>query len=88
MRTMRTTLTLDDDLAALLHRRARETGATFRDVVNQAIRAGLLPIATEPRYQPRVHSLGIRPDVDITKALQLVGQLEDDEIIRKMELGK
>ena len=88
MRMMRTTLTLDDDLAALLHRRARETGATFRDVVNQAIRAGLLPTATEPRYQPRVHSLGIRPDVDITKALQLVGQLEDDEIVRKMELGK
>jgi hypothetical protein len=35
-----------------------------------------------------VHDLGIRPGVDLTKALQLVGQLEDEEVVRKLEIGK
>jgi len=88
MRVMRTTLTIDDDLAALLHDRARRTGRTFRDVVNEAIRNGLLRSEDESPCVPPVHELGIRPGVDLTKALQLVGQLEDEEIVRKMEIGK
>lgn len=88
MRHMRTTLTIDDDLAALLHEQARRTGRTFRDVVNEAIRDGLLRGASESSCVPPVHELGIRPGVDLTKALQLVGQLEDEEVVRKMEIGK
>jgi hypothetical protein len=88
MRRMRTTLTIDDDLAALLHEQARRTGRTFRDVVNEAIRDGLLRGTSESSCVPPVHELGIRPGVDLTKALQLVGQLEDEEVVRKMEIGK
>lgn len=88
MRAMRTTLTIDDDLAALLHDQARRTGRTFRDVVNEALREGLLRGETETPCIPPVHDLGIRPGVDLTKALQLVGQLEDEEVVRKMEIGK
>jgi len=88
MRRMRTTLTIDDDLAALLHDHARRTGRTFRDVVNEAIRDGLLRGESESSCVPPVHELGIRPGVDLTKALQLVGQLEDEEVVRKMEIGK
>ena len=39
---MRTTLTLDDDLAMMLKQKAEETGRPFRDVVNDAIRRGLI----------------------------------------------
>ncbi|MFM9123874.1 MAG: type II toxin-antitoxin system VapB family antitoxin [Actinomycetota bacterium] len=85
---MRTTLTIDDDLAAQLHAEARATGRTFRAVVNQALRDGLLREADQERYEPPVHELGIRPGVDLTKALQLVGQMEDEEVVRKMETGK
>ena len=88
MRNVRTTLTIDDDLAALLHEQARRSGRTFRDVVNEAIRDGLLRSELESPCAPPVHDLGIRPGVDLTKALQLVGQLEDEEIVRKMEIGK
>jgi hypothetical protein len=88
MHDVRTTLTIDDDLAALLHEQARRTGRTFRDVVNEAIRDGLLRSELESPCIPPVHDLGIRPGVDLTKALQLVGQLEDEEIVRKMEIGK
>src|SRR6516164_6966360 len=35
MSSMRTTLAIDDDLAGLLKRRARELGVPFKDVVNQ-----------------------------------------------------
>jgi hypothetical protein len=41
MQDMRTTLTIDDDLAGLLKRRARELGVSFKDMVNRTIRAGL-----------------------------------------------
>ena len=85
---MRTTLTIDDDLAALLHYQARRSGRTFRDVVNEAIRDGLLRGETELPCVPPVHDLGIRPGVDLTKALQLVGQLEDEAVVQKMEIGK
>ncbi len=38
---MRTTLTLDDDVAALLNKEARKSGEPFKQVVNRAIRLGL-----------------------------------------------
>jgi hypothetical protein len=38
---LRTTLTLDDNLARLLTRRARELGISFKEAVNRTIRAGL-----------------------------------------------
>ena len=41
MSDMRTTLTLDDDLAGLLKQRAEALGVSFKEAVNRAIRAGL-----------------------------------------------
>ena len=38
---MRTTLTLDDDVAAKLVADARRTGQSFKDVVNRCLRIGL-----------------------------------------------
>jgi|GEM_PF-2194177 hypothetical protein len=42
---MRTTLTLDDDLAVMLKREAEATRRPFRDVVNDAIRRGMVESA-------------------------------------------
>lgn len=39
---MRTTLTLDDDVAARLRAEARRTGRPFKQVVNECLRRGLL----------------------------------------------
>jgi hypothetical protein len=38
---MRTTLTLDDDVAARLQAESRKTGRPFKTVVNEYLRAGL-----------------------------------------------
>jgi hypothetical protein len=59
---MRTTLTLDDDVARLIERIRRRRGATLRDVVNDALREGLprLEAPARPRklHETRSVSLG------------------------------
>jgi predicted transcriptional regulator len=88
---MRTTLTLDDDVAAQLRRLARETGRPFKQVVNDALRAGLLPqrpsAATED-LSFATYPLGLRVEIDIDRARHLAAELEDDETVRKWELRK
>ena len=61
MWSMRTTLTLDDDLAGLLKQRAQELGVPFKEAVNRIVRAGLgdAALASGPlRRRPRRISLG------------------------------
>jgi hypothetical protein len=48
---MRTTLTLDDDVAALLMRIQEQRKATLKEVVNAALRDGLVAMTKPP--QPR-----------------------------------
>lgn len=57
---MRTTLSLDDDVAALLQRALKRRGATLKGVVNEALRRGLAPTAPAPRtpYRIRPADLG------------------------------
>jgi hypothetical protein len=45
---MRTTLTLDDDVAVLLERIRQAKGLTVKDAVNQALRRGLHEMASQP----------------------------------------
>ncbi len=81
MRPMRTTLTLDDDLAGLLKRHARELGVPFKEAVNRTLRAGLGAAAAAPRgTAPKTipHSFGFRPGVDLDKLGQLADELEAD----------
>jgi hypothetical protein len=74
---MRTTLTLDDDLAGLLKQRAQELGVPFKEAVNRTIRAGLGEAAAPQRAAPTTipHSFGFRPGVDIDKLGQLADEL-------------
>lgn len=77
---MRTTLTLDDDLAEALNRAARLTGRSFKAVVNDTLRrglaqsgsgtAGLEPFVVEPQ------SCGWMPGIDPLRLNQLVDALE------------
>jgi hypothetical protein len=52
--SMRTTLTIDDDLAGLLKRHARDLGLPFKDVVNRTLRAGLGEQAKSRRCSARL----------------------------------
>jgi len=74
---MRTTITLEPDVEALLKRSMRERGITFKDAVNEAVRAGLVrPSEEVAPFKQRTMHLG-RPLVDLTKALALADELDD-----------
>lgn len=86
---MRTTLTLDDDLATALKRRAHERDVPFKQVVNETLRAGLASgVARGKPYRMQSRDLGVRAGVDLTKSLRLAAELEDAEIARKLEQGR
>ncbi len=92
MPRMRTTLTIDDDLILGLKERAYRSGKSFKDVVNEALRAGLTDQKALPKARPyrlRPSSLGgVMPGIDLDKALKSADALEDEEIARKLELRK
>ena len=77
---VRTTLTLDDDVAAKLRSEARESGRSFRDVVNEAIRRGFMTRrqaeAAEP-FRVKARDLGeLRPGLSLDNVAELLDRLE------------
>ena len=56
---MRTTLTLDDDVAALLRRAVKNGGGSLKDVVNDALRRGLQIPKAVPARRYRITPLAI-----------------------------
>lgn len=83
-------MTLDDDVAAHLQRLARETGRPFKQIINEALRAGLTPqqaTLNEDLLLP-AFDLGLRPGIDLTKARHLAADTEDGETVRKLKLRK
>lgn len=86
MHGMRTTITLDAEAQALVERAMRERQLSFKEVVNEAIVRNLRPAAQEQVVLP-VTNMGPAL-VNLDKATQLAGELEDEEIIRKMSMGK
>jgi hypothetical protein len=86
---VRTTVTLDEDVAAQLQRVSRERGVSFKSALNNAVRAGLAAAAPPTRkFRVRPRPLGIRPDINVDKALGLADEMEDAEILRKLDLRK
>ena len=83
-------MTLDDDVAARLKRVARERGISFKEALNRAIRAGLggEQAAVPSAFATSSRPLGLRPGIDVTKAVALAGAMEDEELIRRLELRK
>lgn len=79
---MRTTLTLEPDLAKKLKDLAHRRGQSFKQALNDVIRRGLAteaPRAKRERYVVEPHRGGFRPGVDADKLNQLVDQLEVED---------
>ena len=77
---MRTTLTLEPDVAAQLKRAMRTRGASLKDTVNAALRVGLTALATPPAtpqaFAVRTFNLGP----------SLVGSLDNiEEVLSRVE---
>ena len=76
---MRTTLTVDDDVAARLKRLSR--GGRFKDVVNQVLRRGLERMeAREPPSEYRVRAVKGRPKrLDLDNVAEVLAEIEGDD---------
>lgn len=83
---MRTTVTLDPDTAAIVQERMRTRGMSFKQALNDAIRAGVTA-PDGPPFRTATAELGT-PTVALDRALQLAAQLEDEELVRRMRQGK
>lgn len=74
----RTTLTLDDDVAARVDREARRTGRSFKETVNDAIRQGLDDRRRGKRPSVRLGTfpMQVRPGLDLDDVEALLDQIE------------
>ena len=79
---MRTTLTLDDDVLDRARSLATELGTPFRQVVNEAMRAGLAdlerPAKSRP-YRTRPHDMGLRSGLRLDSVQDLLAQVDGDD---------
>jgi len=76
---MRTTLTLDPDVAARLKRLSQ--GGRFKDVVNEALRRGLERLESrEPRRQYRIKAVKGKPRrTDLDNIGEVLAEIEGDD---------
>ena len=75
-----------------LRKIASQNGAPIPELVNRELRAGLRQLQepcsdTEP-HRCRTNSMGLPAEVKLKKALDVLDQLEEEEITRKMALRK
>jgi hypothetical protein len=69
---MRTTLTLDDDVAKMLEKEVRRTGDSFKQVVNETLRLGLTAGKGPPRkpFMVKPWNLGLPPFDKVEELLE------------------
>ena len=85
---MRTTLTIDDDIAVRIEERRRRDGQSLKQVINLLLREGLRSgqrLAT--RYRVTPHKLGMRAAYDPTRLNQLADAVATDAWRERQENG-
>ena len=56
---MRTTLTLDDDVAAVLERLRKSRDVSLKELVNEALRRGLKDMSSRPKRRERLRTRSV-----------------------------
>jgi hypothetical protein len=77
---MRTTLTLDDDVAAKLQAEARRASEPFKQVVNRLLRVGLQSQArlkALPPFTLKPRNMGLRPGVNLDDVWGLIELMDE-----------
>lgn len=75
---MRTTLTLDDDVASRLSKESRRSGKSFKNVVNHFLRLGLNATNRPPRkpFTVTPRKMGLPPGLSYDNVAELIEILE------------
>ena len=87
---MRTTVTLDPDVERLLRQTMRQRDVSFKEALNEAIRAGLVRgnQSRSRKFVQQSFALGAEQTFRWDKALASAEAMEDEELSRKMLLRK
>lgn len=85
---MRTTVTLDPDVEALLRKVMKQRGGSFKEVLNAAVRAGLSNPALKQPFVQKTYPMGAEQNFRWDKALAAADSLEDEELTRKLSVRK
>ena len=86
---MRTTLTIDNDIADYLREQSRLHEKSFKQVVNETLRRGMEPAGTTKRRKPfkvKPFPGGFGPGVDPNNPKDFLNQLDDEhyfEVLRQ-----
>jgi hypothetical protein len=82
---MRTTLTLDSDVALRLTEKIKVTRKPMKEIINEALRIGLNAPQSTPskRFVVKPHALGLRPGIDPDKLNQLMDEMEVQDFLTK-----
>lgn len=86
---MRTTLTLDPDVAARLNAEVARSDLALKSVVNEALRRGFrMPSKSARRsaYSVKPLKLSFRPGIDTDKLNELADELENNVLMRKLRV--
>jgi hypothetical protein len=78
---MRTTLSLDDDVIEKARKAADRSGRPFREIINEALRAGLRTLSTAPDVKPyttKPHKMGLRGGRNLDNIQELLAQIEGE----------
>lgn len=77
---MRTTLSLDDDVAAMIAAEERRTHKSFKQIVNEALRRSLAPRGRrrEQGYEVPVHKARLAAGIDAAGFNRLADEFEQD----------
>ncbi len=85
---MRTTLTLEDDLAQHLTDIARESKKSFKSVVNEMLRRGLGESAPqEPEFRIQAHAGRLLPGIDDRQFNELAWEM-DRQLVDRESAGR
>ena len=72
---MRTTLTLEDDVAIGLERLRKERDASLKDVVNEALRLGLHEMRAKPKVRKRFETAVFDAGEPLIKNMDNIGEV-------------
>jgi len=81
---MRTTLTLDPDVARMIEAEVHRVRKARKQVVNDVLRRGLTSRGAGPRLKPyrvRPHAARLRPGLDRSRLNALADELEDTGLL-------
>jgi hypothetical protein len=82
---MRTTLTLDPDVARLVDDAVHRDRQSMKQVVNEALRRALTPAPATRPYRLEPHDSALRPGIDPAALNRLSDELETEAVVARQQ---